>query len=609
MRLLHNKTLKLAEFLQPPPYAILSHTWGAEEVTLQEFDRVEAKSKLGWRKISEFCKKADAELGAAIEYGWADTCCIDKTSSAELSESINSMFKWYREAACCYAVLEDVEHTKDVAELSQRIRGSRWFTRGWTLQELLAPTEVKFFDKNWNFIGTKKQLAESITEITRIPERVLLSGSLEGCSIAQRMSWVSTRQTTRLEDIAYCLLGIFDVSMPMLYGEGEKAFIRLQEEILKESEDQSIFAWDSSSLDAQKVQIGVLSPSPRFFAESGSFGCLPYQKGGNVAISNQGIEIDLRVEKAQDWINHRLSRRITLACDIGGDISMRVGIWLLEDDKRPGFHVRTAEKIEHVPTYGESTHTQRITLAKLNRNISQRAARLRGVVRYVEAHDKEADTPTDLHWIDWYPKDLLQRGDATNGLTFNVGPDSRFADGKRLHGVAIFGFKSFPGKTWAVEFIEAGVGHSDHRVRLLDLSKAWATSKDQRIESLIRDNSKISSKDKQEHKKKQDETDEIAAPGKPGHNPWAAMALFMQGMHPSSNAKSGTATTEEDDRALPNFAWKDKKLQDSETGVKWERQSDAERPEEKLSLRAWVEVYHAFGTPVFIVSIGGGYEK
>ncbi|KAJ6786015.1 hypothetical protein PWT90_02995 [Aphanocladium album] len=124
MRLLHNKTLKLAEFLQPPPYAILSHTRGADEVTLQEFGHLKAQNKHGWRKISEFCKTADAELDPIVEHGWIDTCCIDKTSSAELSESINSMFR-YRKAVCCYAVLEDVEHTTDDKVLRDRIKGSR----------------------------------------------------------------------------------------------------------------------------------------------------------------------------------------------------------------------------------------------------------------------------------------------------------------------------------------------------------------------------------------------------------------------------------------------------------------------------------------------------
>ncbi|KAJ6786016.1 hypothetical protein PWT90_02996 [Aphanocladium album] len=184
--------------------------------------------------------------------------------------------------------------------------------------------------------------------------------------------------------------------MPMLYGEGEKALLRLQEEIIRESEDQSIFAWDSSSFDADKVRIGVLSPSPCYFAESGSFGCLPYQSGGNAAISNQGIEIDLQVEKAQDWVNHRMDRRITLACDVGNDVGTRVAIWMLEDEKRPGFHIRIAKKLEHIPVWDENRQTKRTTLAKQNRNISQQDAQLRGVIRYIKPHDRMTYVTTAL---------------------------------------------------------------------------------------------------------------------------------------------------------------------------------------------------------------------
>jgi hypothetical protein len=146
------------------------------------------------------------------------------------------MFRWYKKADVCYVYLADVY---GVTQLSQ----SRWFTRGWTLQELVAPAIVLFYNSHWEYFGTKEELREELQEITDIDVDVLTSGELETVSIARRMSWAAMRRTTRVEDQAYCLLGIFDVNMPLLYGEGNKAFTRLQEEIMKTSDDQSLFAW------------------------------------------------------------------------------------------------------------------------------------------------------------------------------------------------------------------------------------------------------------------------------------------------------------------------------------------------------------------------------
>jgi len=141
----------------------------------------------------------------------------------------------------CYVILSDVNGNIDGTQ-PQQLGKSRWFTRGWTLQELIAPSNVIFFSNDWEEIGTNISLQASITKITGIPKDVLLEDELEHCSIAQRMSWASKRKTTRVEDIAYCLMGIFGVNMPMLYGEGDKAFFRLQEEIMKISDDHTIFA-------------------------------------------------------------------------------------------------------------------------------------------------------------------------------------------------------------------------------------------------------------------------------------------------------------------------------------------------------------------------------
>lgn len=164
------------------------------------------------------------------------SCCIDKTSTAELSEALNSMFKWYQMAKVCYGYLSDV---CELAQLPQ----SRWFTRGWTLQELIAPKDVRFYGREWNYLGSKLDLQHEIYDITRIDANVLAGRSLDTVSVATRMSWAVNRQTARVEDLAYCLMGIFNVNMPLLYGEGCKSFIRLQEEIMRTSEDHSLFAW------------------------------------------------------------------------------------------------------------------------------------------------------------------------------------------------------------------------------------------------------------------------------------------------------------------------------------------------------------------------------
>jgi hypothetical protein len=218
-------------------YAILSHTWGRdiEEVTYRDVIDGTGKNKVGYEKI-RFCGEQARRDG--LHYFWVDTCCIDKSSSTELAEAINSMFRWYRNAAKCYVYLADVSSPGiDISDksdefLSITFRTSRWFTRGWTLQELIAPTSVEFFSENRKLLGDKKSLERHICEITRIPSKALRGSPLAEFSVTERMSWAETRQTTREEDMAYSLLGIFDVHMPLIYGEGRaNAVERLQEAI------------------------------------------------------------------------------------------------------------------------------------------------------------------------------------------------------------------------------------------------------------------------------------------------------------------------------------------------------------------------------------------
>ncbi|KAH8680629.1 hypothetical protein BX600DRAFT_490989 [Xylariales sp. PMI_506] len=224
-----------------PPYAILSHTWGQDkdEVTFQEVSQSQGSTKTGYRKI-EFCGKQAAADG--YTHFWVDSCCIDKSNNAELSEALNSMFRWYQNAARCYVYLADVsiisrdEGGLNLARSSwiSAFKKSRWFTRGWTLQELVAPSNVQFFSAEWQQLGDKESLVQDLYEITGISVGALQGTPLSEISADVLMSWSAGRQTKRGEDMAYCLLGMFNVYLPPIYGEGkEHALLRLKEEIAK----------------------------------------------------------------------------------------------------------------------------------------------------------------------------------------------------------------------------------------------------------------------------------------------------------------------------------------------------------------------------------------
>ncbi|KAF2023870.1 HET-domain-containing protein, partial [Setomelanomma holmii] len=230
MRLLNVGTFTLKSFFEDvPAYAILSHCWDEEEVVFSDLTDLDAaRAKKGYDKIEKTCAQAAKD---GFEYCWIDTCCIDKSSSAELSEAINSMFAWYRNSGKCYAYLADVQTPEDFAN-------SKWFTRAWTLQELLAPSHIEtetlrngtrsgsntgmeFFSQDWTRLGSKGGLSVTLSKITSVPKEYLERVSPENASISMRMSWAADRHATRAEDVAYSLLGIFDVNMPLLYGEGK----------------------------------------------------------------------------------------------------------------------------------------------------------------------------------------------------------------------------------------------------------------------------------------------------------------------------------------------------------------------------------------------------
>jgi hypothetical protein len=319
MRLLNAHTLELKNFFgtssseRTPPYAILSHCWEDDEVLFADLSDLEtARKKKGFTKIQKTCEQT---IKDKLKFVWIDTCCIDKSSSAELSEAINSMFAWYQESYKCYAYLADVEVAEDFAK-------SRWFTRGWTLQELLAPRHVRsdtklwdrltpsesnmeavsgmdFFLRDWIRLGSKRGLSTAIATITGVAKEYLEGASLGKASISMRMSWAAERFATRSEDIAYSLLGIFDVNMPLLYGEGRtKAFRRLQEEIMKVSEDETIFAWESMEFGKNASSMSVLASEPGDFVEAKNL--IPFTSDDPIApyaMTHRGLRIDLQLYK------------------------------------------------------------------------------------------------------------------------------------------------------------------------------------------------------------------------------------------------------------------------------------------------------------------------
>jgi hypothetical protein len=359
--------LELEEFngREIPTYAILSHTWGPQEVSFSDYtsNREAAKSKDGYEKILFTCAQAYEDN---IPYAWVDTCCIDKSSSAELSESINSMYKWYENAEVCYVYLVDVSEANFNIEFPK----SRWFSRGWTLQELIAPDCVDFYDQDGCGIGSKDEHLELISKITQIDIEALMPWEelkkedreigLGTFCVAQRMSWASNRETTRVEDMSYCLLGIFNVNMPLLYGEGERAFIRLQEEIIRSYDDDSILAWgldteidhpfipeeveDSICEYTATREIGFLARSPKAFENCQSLrlaGC----SASPFFMSNLGLQIELPLVPVY-------TTKLECKWDVLGQIRGWIGILsCMADDpyKLPGIALSLVEATSTPP--------------------------------------------------------------------------------------------------------------------------------------------------------------------------------------------------------------------------------------------------------------------
>ncbi|KAK1833962.1 heterokaryon incompatibility protein-domain-containing protein [Podospora conica] len=432
MWLIDAATLRLEYFAIPekaPAFAILSHTWGDDELSFAQFqslrDTDPLKNTRGYEKIRKTCELA---LQSDIPYAWVDTCCIDKSSSAELSEAINSMFDYYQRSEICYAYLSDWEPdisweslaplggwpqpepnlrpekesraepkssatqpqpslepqpmsaaqptsgsqahpTADPSQMREPGSASgdpesslveecsarqdlplRWFTRGWTLQEVIAPRVVEFFDASWQSRGFKhyETVRQHLSRITGIASKVIYNGSVEIVNticLGQRMSWAAYRETSRLEDTAYCLIGIFQIHMPLLYGEGDKAFLRFQQEIVRHTTDLSIFAWDG---DSGRYFSNIFAPHPRQFAGLGTCTRSNYdiftERPSEILNTNQG----LRVFTTPYWMkapSDTGSILFDLQCTLGDKTAKHIFVQLHSLSK--GVYSRIRRQLRH----------------------------------------------------------------------------------------------------------------------------------------------------------------------------------------------------------------------------------------------------------------------
>ncbi|KAI0193794.1 heterokaryon incompatibility protein-domain-containing protein [Astrocystis sublimbata] len=408
MWLIDTSTLELRSqvTLTPRSYAVLSHTWiDEEEVSFQDFQDAEGRlQKKGFSKIAAVC---DLARQRGLKWCWVDTCCIDKTSSAELGEAINSMFRWYKESAVCFTFLQDLLPGGQVSE--HELKECAWFRRGWTLQELIAPQTVEFYDSEWNMRGTKTDLIYPLHNITGVSTRVLENSDyLHETPAGTRMSWAAGRQTKRVEDIAYCLLGIFDIYMPLIYGEGERAFTRLQQEIINDKHDLSIFAWKADQ-DGQKFR-GLLARSPSEFRH-----CRDAQ-----------LSYHLRMTTEYSITNRGIRLHTLLGTDEYGNYLLPLGCILREqcdeDPKKPsslqekdsvGVYLKKAPNYGLVRAHPDKLHTYRGWTSSM---ISQHGRKL--------IHSPQDLSTYDCSTIDEQHRLSIRLGECNFPYTINVtGPD------------------------------------------------------------------------------------------------------------------------------------------------------------------------------------------
>lgn len=305
-------------------------------------------NKTGVSKILHSARLAAQE---GHQYFWIDKCCIDKSSSTELSEAINSMFQWYMLSTVCYAYLADLDASpSDADAIVDQFRRCRWLTRGWTLQELIAPGKLIFLNRSWTSIGTRASLVSTIEAISEIPRHILASDAphksenpnplyyLSLVSVSTRLSWAGRRQTTRIEDEAYSLMGMFGINMPLVYGEGSNAFQRLQEELIRNSDDQSILAFRNPRKNPMLYGERMFAESPSWFLPNIEGTRLP-DEAAPMSWTNRGLELDVllcngELSRTESYGEVKITTTMPgligiLQCGIEGEHLSRIGIVLL----------------------------------------------------------------------------------------------------------------------------------------------------------------------------------------------------------------------------------------------------------------------------------------
>jgi hypothetical protein len=405
-----------------PRYAILSHRWEDEtqEVTFEDMHNGSGQGKAGYEKIV-FCGEQAARHG--LQYFWVDSCCIRKSNDAELSESLNSMYRWYRRAEKCYVYLSDVyirkrmrghENSQDTWEEAFRL--SEWFTRGWTLQELLAPRSVEFFSKEGDRLGDKQSLERQIHEITGIPVSALRGSALSQFSTGQKFDWAKNRRTTREEDLAYSLLGIFEISMPVTYGEGRaNAFRRLRKEIDDASKDKECLRHlyvTNPSVDKTRIEEtkgGLIPDSYDWILENGDFKqwrnkqqsqllWIKGDPGKGKTMLLCGIIDELKKSTAE---THLLSFFFCQATDsrINNATAVLRGLLYLLIDQEPSLISHVQKQHDHAgKTLFEDTNAW-VSLSEIFSNVLQDPS-LRNTYMIVDALDEcTADLPKLLDFI------------------------------------------------------------------------------------------------------------------------------------------------------------------------------------------------------------------
>ncbi|KAK2742724.1 het and ankyrin domain protein [Colletotrichum kahawae] len=368
MRLLHCLQQKIYHFTYPPSvqYAIFSHTWSSphDDEWLSYTPAGQRSHSTKQDIIRRVCNLA---LSHNLQYVWIDEACIDKSSSADVSETINSLPKYFQRATICFAFLVDLPCGTAVPCRDTWARCQFW-TRAWTLQELILPSNLQFYDAQWHLRGERssEHLHSLISGITGIDEDILNhERTLDQASVARKMSWAACRRSFSPEDLAYSLLGLFGVCMPIVFGEGEeRAFRRLQEEIVKHTNDSSLFAW--ASRDNHSCR-GLFANTPAEFvplARQDGFR-LPLIFQGFVSLTSKGVLVSGQFANLQAglWLDLGIQTREK-------DHTVRHGILLRQN--HDGTFVRVAPaSIQRLPATERSLAMQvMVFYGEFNKNDS-----------------------------------------------------------------------------------------------------------------------------------------------------------------------------------------------------------------------------------------------